>query len=86
MGSTVKQPSLTFLRGRIFHKLCTPCQAELLQLIADQAAGQPGAVDGQVHLLQQIGDAANVILVAVGNQQALGYFILILQHKAEIRD
>lgn len=71
--------------GQDLHKLCAPCQAELLQLIADQAAGQPGAVDGQVHLLQQIGDAANVILVAVGDQQALD-LILILQHKAEIRD
>ena len=85
MGSTVKQPSLSFWRGGDLHELGLACKAELLQLIADEAAGQAGAVDGQIELLQQIGDAADVILMAVGDEQALD-LILVLHHKSEIWD
>ena len=76
---------LELLAGGDLHELGLACKAELLQLIADEAAGQAGAVDGQIELLQQIGDAADVILMAVGNEQALD-LILILHHKGEIRD
>ena len=72
------------LRGD-FHELGLARKAELFQLVPDQAAGQAGAVDGQVELLQQIGNAANVILVAVGDEQTLD-LILILHHEGEVRD
>ncbi len=40
---------------------------------------------GRSNFLQQIGDAADVVLVAVGDEQALD-LILILHHKGEVRD
>ena len=45
-------------------------QAVLLQLQLDEAGGEPGAVDGHVHLLEDIGDGPDVVLVAVGDEQA----------------
>ena len=54
---------LELLAGSDLHELGLACKAELLQLIADEAAGQAGAVDGQIELLQQIGDAADVVLM-----------------------
>ena len=42
----------------------------LLQLQLDEAGGEPGAVDGHVQLLEHIGDGADVVLVAVGDEQA----------------
>ena len=84
MGSTVKQPRLSFWRGGDLHEFGLAYQAELFQLVADEAAGQAGAVDGQIELLQQIGDAADVVLMAVGDEQALD-LILILHHKGEVR-
>ena len=85
MGSTVKQPSLSFWPGGDLHEFGLACKAELFQLIADEAAGQAGAVDGQIEFLQQIGDAADVVLMAVGDEQALD-LILILHHKGEVGD
>ena len=76
---------LQFLPGDDLHKAGLACQVELLQLVADQTQGQPGAIDRQVHLLQQIGDAADVVLVAVGDQQPLD-LVLVLQHKGEVGD
>ena len=76
---------LELLAGGDLHELGLACKAELFQLIADEAAGQAGAVDGQIEFLQQVGDAADVVLMAVGDEQALD-LILILHHKGEIRD
>ena len=76
---------LELLAGGDLHELGLACQAELFQLIADEAAGQAGAVDGQIELLQQVGDAADVVLMAVGDEQALD-LILILHHKGEVGD
>ena len=72
------------LRGDL-HELGAARQTELLQLVFDEAAGQAGAIDGQVDLLQQIRDTANVVLVAVGDEQALD-LILVLHHEGEVRD
>ena len=72
------------LRGDL-HELGAARQTELLQLVFDEAAGQAGAIDGQVDLLQQIRDTANVVLVAMGNEQALD-LILVLHHEGEVRD
>ena len=80
-----KAAQLDLLLGGDLHELGLAGQAELLQLVPDQAAGQAGAVDGQVELLQQIRDAADVVLVAVGDEQALD-LILVLHHKGEVRD
>ena len=80
-----KAAQLDFLPGHDLHKLGLTGKAELLQLVFDQAAGQAGAVHRQADLLQQIGNAANVILVAVGDEQALD-LILVLHHKGEVRD
>ena len=80
-----KAAQLDLLPGHDLHKLGLAGKAELLQLVLDQAAGQAGAVHRQADLLQQIGNAANVILVAVGDEQALD-LILVLHHKGEVRD
>ena len=80
-----KAAQLDLLPGGDLHKLGLAGQAELLQLVPDQAAGQAGAVDGQVEFLQQIRDAADVVLVAVGDEQALDA-VLVLHHKGKVRD
>ena len=64
---------LDLLPGDDLHELGLAGQAELLQLIPDQAAGQAGAVDGQVELLQQIRDAADVIAEANVESHGMGY-------------
>ena len=60
LNGKAAQPDL--LSGGDLHELGLACQTELLQLVADQAAGQAGAIDGQVKFLQQIRDA-DVLLV-----------------------
>ena len=42
----------------------------LLELELDEPGGEAGAVDGQVHLLEHIGDGADVVLVTVGDEHA----------------
>ena len=44
-------------------------QAVLLQLQLDEARGEPGAVDGHVHLLEHVGDGADVVLMPVGDEE-----------------
>ena len=73
------------LPGHDLHKLGLAGKAELFQLVLDQAAGQAGAVHRYAEFLQQIGNAANVVLVAVSDEQALD-LILVLHHKGEVRD
>ena len=60
-------------------------QAVFLQLVAHQADGQPGGVDGHIELPQQVGQAADVVLVPVGDKKTLDA-VLVLQHVGEIRD
>ena len=45
-------------------------QAVLLQLQLDEPGGKTGAVDGQVYLLEDIGNGSHVVLVAVGDEEA----------------
>ena len=80
-----KAAQLELLLGGDLHELGLACQAELFQLVPDEAAGQASTIDGQIELLQQIGDAADVVFVAVGDEQALD-LLLILHHEGEIRD
>ena len=50
-----------------------PCGADqpvLLQLQLDEPRREPCAVDGQVDLLEHIGDRADVVLVSVGDEQS----------------
>ena len=47
-----KAAQLDLLLGGDLHELGLARQAKLLQLVPDEAAGQPGAVDGQIKLLQ----------------------------------
>ena len=44
-------------------------KAVLLQLELDQPRGQACAVDGHIHLLEDIGDRADVVLVSVGDEE-----------------
>ena len=60
-------------------------QAVLLQLVAHQADGQLGGIDGNIELPQKIRQAADVVLVTVGDEQALDA-ILVFQHIGEIRN
>ena len=42
----------------------------LLQLQLDKPGGEPGAVHRHVHLFEDIGDGADVVLVPVGDEKA----------------
>ena len=45
-------------------------EAVLLQLQPDEPGGEGGAEDGHVHLLQNVGDGADVVLMPVGDEKA----------------
>ena len=60
-------------------------QAMLLQLQLDEAVGHGGAVDGTVDLLHAVGDGADVILVAVGDEHT-PQLLLIGHQVGEVRD
>ena len=60
-------------------------QLVLLQLQLDETGGEAGAVDGHVDLLEHIGDGADVVLVAVGDEQAPDSG-LVLDEVADIGD
>ena len=45
-------------------------QAVLLQLQLDEPRGEAGTVHGHVHLLEDVGNGPDVVLVAVGDEQA----------------
>ena len=55
----------------------------LLELGIHQGQGQLGAVDRQVDLLEQVGQGADMVLVAVGDDHAFDA-ILILLHIGEV--
>ena len=55
-------------------------QVVLLQLVADQRAGQAGRIDdGHLDGLEQEGDRADVVLVAVGDEQGADLALVLLQ-------
>ena len=60
-------------------------QVMLLQLAAHQANGKRGAVNRYVKGFQKVRDRADMILMAVGNHQALNSFLVPL-HIGEIRN
>ena len=57
----------------------------LLQLQLDEAGGEAGAVDGHVDLLEDVGNGADVVLVAVSDEQAPDPG-LVLDEVADIGD
>ena len=86
IGSTVKQPSLILLLGHLIStNLVLPARPCSSSLFLMRPQVRRGAVDGQIKFLQQIRDAADVVLMAVGDEQALD-LILILYHEREIGD
>ncbi len=56
-----------------------------LEFVLDEADGQPGGVDRHVEFFEQVRQAADVVLVSVGDEQALDA-VLVLQHVGEVRD
>ena len=52
------------------HQLGAVQQPVLLELQLDESGGEAGAVNGHVDLLEHIGDGPDVILVAMGDEQA----------------
>ena len=60
-------------------------QAVFLKFIFDEADGQPGGVDRHIEFFEQVRQAADVVLVPVGDEQALDA-VLVLQHVGEIGD
>ena len=54
-------------------------QTVLLQLQPDDACGQARGVDGAVELLHRVGDAADVILVAVRQEHAADLLLILDQ-------
>ena len=77
-----KAAQLDLLLGGDLHELGLAGQAELLQLVPDQAAGQAGAVDGQVELLQQIRDAADV----VRDHHVHAVHLAVREHQTAVHD
>ena len=73
------------LTGTDLHKIGAGRKAVLFQLVADQADGQLGRIDGHIELAQQIGQAADVVLVAVGNEDTLDA-VLVFQYIGEVGD
>ena len=84
-GLDGKAAQLELAPGGDLHQLGAAQQAVLLQLVLDEADGEPGGVDRQVHLLEQVGQRADVVLVAVGDDDALD-LILVLHHIGEVGD
>ena len=60
-------------------------QTMLLQLVFDQADGQLGGVDRHIEFFEQVRQTADVILMAVGDEQTLDA-VLIFQHIGKIRN
>ena len=58
------------LAGLVRHQLHDVGEAVLLQLQPDQAVGEGCAVDRGVGGLEDIGDGADVVLMAVGDEVA----------------
>ena len=63
MASTLNSPHLELLAR--FDRMEIGAEAVFLQLVLDEAQGQPGAVDRNLDLLQQIRHAADMVLMAV---------------------
>ena len=63
---------------RLVHELV------LLELALYQTCGESGGVDGSVHLAEQIGDRAYVVLVAVGDRYRAD-LVPVLDEVGEIR-
>ena len=60
-------------------------QVVFLQLELNEPCGEAGAVDGHVHLLEDVGDGTHVVLVAVGDEKATDAG-LILNEVGDIGD
>ncbi len=70
-NSTVNGPSSSTSLARDRVELDLVQQATLAQLDLGQAQGQPRSEDRHVELLQHVGQRADVVLVAVGQDDAL---------------
>ena len=55
----------------------------LLELQANEACGEAGAVDGHIDLLEDVGDGPDVVLVAVGDEQTADA-VLVLGEVAHV--
>ena len=71
------------LAGLDGHKLRRVEQVVLLQLEPDEPRREAGAVDGHVHLLEDVGDGPDVVLVAVGDEQTADA-VLVLGEVAHV--
>ena len=59
---------LYHVAGLVGHQLYLVVQLVLLQLQLDEAVGHGSAVDGADDLLHEVGDGADVVFVAVGDE------------------
>ena len=73
----LEAPGLDHLAGLMGEHLHLAGQVKFVQLPLHQADGQPRAVDGHFDILHQVGNAADMILVAVG-QEKTPQFVLVL--------
>ena len=65
------------------HQLGAVQQPVLLQLQLDESGGKAGAVDGHIHLLEDVGDGPDMVLVAVGDEQTADA-VLVLGEVAHV--
>ena len=60
-------------------------KAVLLELVLDKTNRQLGGVNRHIEFFEQVRQAADVVLVTVGDEQALDA-VLVLHHKGKVRD
>ena len=81
-------PKTTEVNGRTeFHHLPLGAVEKILflQLVIDNPHGQPGCIDRHIHLLQDIGQCADMVLMTVGDDKAL-HLVNIVRKVSNIRD
>src|SRR5690606_6662342 len=79
------RPQADDLLGADGDQLHVALQSELLEALAHQAQGEGAAVDGDLDPLEEVGDGADVVLVAVGEDQA-AEAVAVLDHIIDVGD
>ncbi len=82
-NSIRKGPSLRSLSGETSFSDTFPCKPVLAELGVDEPQGQTRTVHGHVDLLQQVGQRAHMVFVAVGDEYA-EHAVLVLDHVGEV--
>ena len=81
----LEAPGLYHITGLVGDELDLVRQLVLLQLELNQAVGHGGAMDGAVHLPHGVGNRTDMVLVAVGDEEA-PQLLLVGHQIGKVRD